>query len=111
MGCAKNGVDSENLMGRLAFEGHTVVADPEDAHVGIINTCAFIQDAVKENIDAILDLELLKERGVLERIVVVGCIVNRYEAELRRELDSVDLFVRAEDWDAVVNYLAGLEHS
>ena len=111
MGCAKNGVDSENLMGRLAFEGHTVVADPEDAHVGIINTCAFIQDAVKENIDAILDLELLKERGVLERIVVVGCIVNRYEAELRRELDSVDLFARAEDWDAVVNYLAGLEHS
>ena len=53
------------------------VTDPEDAHVGIINTCAFIQDAVKENIDAILDLELLKERGVLERIVVVGCIVNR----------------------------------
>ena len=56
MGCAKNGVDSENLIGRLAFEGHTVVADPEDARVGIINTCAFIQDAVNENIDAILDL-------------------------------------------------------
>jgi len=109
MGCAKNGVDSETLMGRLAFEGHVVVEAPEEARVGIINTCAFIQDAVKENIDAILDLELLKEQGVLERIVVVGCIVNRYEAELRRELDSVDLFARAEDWDTVVNYLAGLE--
>ncbi len=109
MGCAKNSVDSETLMGRLAFEGHAVVEEPEEARVGIINTCAFIQDAVKENIDAILDLELLKERGVLERIVVVGCIVNRYEAELRRELGSVDLFARAEDWDSVVDYLAGLE--
>ena len=109
MGCAKNGVDSENLMGRLAFEGHTVVEDPKDAQVGIINTCAFIQDAVRENVDAILELELLKERGILERIVVVGCIVNRYEAELRQELDSVDLFARAEDWDAVVNYLAELD--
>ena len=109
MGCSKNGVDSEALMGRLAFEGHVAVEDPEDARVGIINTCAFIQDAVKENIDAILDLELLKERGVLERIVVVGCIVNRYEAELRQELESVDLFARAEAWDAVVNYLAELE--
>ena len=57
MGCAKNGVDSENLMGRLAFEGHTVVEDPKDAQVGIINTCAFIQDAVRENVDAILELE------------------------------------------------------
>ena len=109
MGCAKNGVDSENLMGRLAFEGHTVVEDPKDAQVGIINTCAFIQDAVRENVDAILELELLKERGILEWIVVVGCIVNRYEAELRQELDSVDLFARAEDWDAVVNYLAELD--
>lgn len=111
MGCAKNDVDSEALMGRLAFEGHAAVDDPGDARVGIINTCAFIQDAVKENIDAILDLELLKERGVLERIVVVGCIVNRYEAELRRELESVDLFARAEDWDTVVRYLAELESS
>ena len=111
MGCAKNSVDSETLMGRLSFEGHRIVERPEDARVGIINTCAFIQDAVKENVDAILDLELLKERGVLERIVVVGCIVNRYEAELRQELESVDLFARAEDWDTVVDYLAGLERS
>ena len=111
MGCAKNAVDSERLGGRLVSAGHRIVASADEAEVGIINTCGFIQDAVKENIDAILDLELLKERGVLERIVVVGCIVNRYEAELRRELDSVDLFARAEDWDAVVSYLAGLERS
>ena len=108
MGCAKNTVDSERLMGRLAALGHRAVEDPQEADVGIINTCGFIQDAVKENIDAILDLEQMKEQGVLPHIVVVGCLVNRYEAELRKELPTVDLFARAEEWDAVANYLQGL---
>ena len=63
MGCAKNSVDSEHLMGLLAAAGHTIVGDVKRAQVGLINTCGFIQDAVKENVDAILDLELLKERG------------------------------------------------
>ena len=82
MGCAKNTVDSERLMGRLVALGHRIVDDPEEADVGIINTCGFIQDAVKENIDAILDLEQMKEEGTLSRIIVVGCLVNRYETEL-----------------------------
>ena len=105
MGCAKNTVDSERLMGRLTALGHRAVEDPQEADVGIINTCGFIQDAVKENIDAILDLEQMKEQGVLPHIVVVGCLVNRYEAELRKELPTVDLFARAEEWDAVADYL------
>jgi ribosomal protein S12 methylthiotransferase len=105
MGCAKNSVDSERLIGLLTAAGHTLVPGAEGAQVGVINTCAFIQDAVKENVDAILDLELLKERGKLEKIVVAGCIVNRYEAELRKELPSVDLWARAEEWDKIVNFL------
>ncbi|MBQ9565592.1 MAG: 30S ribosomal protein S12 methylthiotransferase RimO [Synergistaceae bacterium] len=105
MGCAKNAVDSEKLMGRLVAMGHRVVEDPSEADVGIINTCGFIQDAVKENVDAILDLERMKEEGTLSRIIVAGCLVNRYEAELRKELPSVDLFVRAEDWDSVAAFL------
>lgn len=109
MGCAKNTVDSERLMGRLAALGHRAVEDPQEADVGIINTCGFIQDAVKENIDAILDLEQMKEQGVLPHIVVVGCLVNRYEAELRKELPTVDLFARAEEWDTVAGYLQSLE--
>lgn len=107
MGCAKNTVDSERLMGRLTAGGHRIVENPEEAEVGIINTCGFIQDAVKENVDAILDLERMKEAGVLSRIIVVGCLVNRYEAELRQELPTVDLFARAEDWDAVEACLGG----
>ena len=105
MGCAKNSVDSEYLIGRLVAGGHKIVNDAEHAQIGLINTCAFIQDAVKENVDSILDLELLKERGTLKKIVVVGCIVNRYEAELRKELPTVDFWARAEEWDKVMDFL------
>jgi len=105
MGCAKNSVDSEHLIGRLVANGHKIVDNAEDAQVGLINTCAFIQDAVKENVDAILDLELLKEQGKLDKIIVVGCIVNRYEAELRKELPTVDLWASAEEWDKVTGFL------
>ena len=109
MGCAKNTVDSERLAGRLASLGYRVVEEPEEAQVGIVNTCGFIQDAVKENVDAILDLEQMKDSGMLKHIVVAGCLVNRYEKELRQELPSVDLFARSEDWDAVADFLAGIE--
>ncbi|MDR2523245.1 MAG: 30S ribosomal protein S12 methylthiotransferase RimO [Synergistaceae bacterium] len=105
MGCAKNGVDSERLASLLAASGHKIVESADDAQVGLINTCGFIQGAVKENVDAILDLELLKEQGVLEKIVVAGCLVNRYEMELRLELPSVDLWARAEEWDKIADFL------
>ena len=105
MGCAKNSVDSERLAGRIISAGHEIVNDPDEAEVGIINTCGFIQDAVKENIDAILDLEQLKLNNKLKHIIVTGCLVNRYEAELKAELPSVDLFTRAESWDDIINFL------
>ncbi len=107
MGCAKNSVDSERLIGLLESRGHRIVDSADEAQVGIINTCAFIQDAVRENIDAILDLELLKEQGRLDKIVVAGCIVNRYEKELRLEIPSVDLWVGAEEWDKIDAFLGG----
>jgi ribosomal protein S12 methylthiotransferase len=105
MGCAKNGVDSERLAGLLAVSGHKIVASLEDAQVALINTCGFIQEAVKENVDAILELELLKEQGKLKKIIVAGCLVDRYEAELRQELPSVDFWAKAEDWDRIADFL------
>lgn len=105
MGCAKNSVDSEHLIGLLKRAGHKIVDDSKDARGVIINTCGFIQDAVKENIDAILDLELMKERGDIEKIIVTGCLVNRHELELRKELPSVDLFAKAEEWDKILLFL------
>jgi ribosomal protein S12 methylthiotransferase len=105
MGCAKNTVDSEHLIGLLTAAGHTIVDDVKKAQAAVINTCGFIQNAVKENVDAILDLELIKEQGELEKLVVTGCLVNRCEEELRKELPSVDLWARAEDWDSILAFL------
>ena len=112
MGCAKNTADSEHLTAQLELFSHEIIDSPEGADIAIINTCGFIQDAVKENIDAILDLEKLKEDGVIKKIIVAGCLVNRYEKELREELsNSVDLFVRSEEWEKVISFLGGTYNS
>ena len=108
MGCAKNTADSEHLTAQLIAHGHEVIDDVNDAEIAIINTCGFIQDAVKENIDAIIDLENLKKFGSLKKIIVAGCLVNRYENELIQEFSSsVDLFVHSEEWDKIINFLGG----
>ena len=108
MGCPKNSVDSEYLTGSLIAQGHEIINELQDnelADIAIINTCGFIQDAVKENIDAILDLEELKLTGRIKKIIVAGCLVNRYESELRKELQTIDLFARSEEWAKVLNFL------
>ena len=108
MGCAKNTADSEHLTSLLQQNGYTITDSPEKADTAIINTCGFIQDAVKENIDAIIDLEYLKQEGRIKRLIVVGCLVNRYEKELREEFSqSVDLFARSEEWEKVIAFLGG----
>jgi len=85
-------VDSEHILGRLKENGHTVV-DIEQAEVGIINTCAFIKEAKEESIDVILDLVELKKEGRLKKIIVYGCLSQRYKDLLRRRLPEVDAFV------------------
>ena len=106
MGCAKNTADSEHLKAQLESCGHTITDDPKDSECAIINTCGFIQDAVKENIDAVIDLEALKNDGVIKTLIIAGCLVNRYEKELREEFSgSVDLFVRSEEWEKVIEFL------
>ena len=108
MGCAKNTADSEKLIALLKFAGHEIVDEINQAEAAIINTCGFIQDAVKENIDAILDLEQAKLDGIIKTLIVAGCLVNRYEKELREEFtESVDLFVRSEEWNKITNFLGG----
>ncbi len=113
MGCAKNNSDSEHLKAQLEFYGHKVTSDFQDNNTecAVINTCGFIQDAVKENIDAILDLEELKTQGRIKILIVAGCLVNRYEKELKQELPSVDLFVRSEEWEKITKFLGGTAKS
>ena len=95
LGCPKNLVDSEYIAGILFKDGYQFVDTPEEADIAIINTCAFIQDAVKESIDVILELSRLKKAGILKKLVVVGCLVQRYGYKLKKEIPEVDLWAGA----------------
>ena len=93
LGCPKNLVDSELMLGALTQAGYEVTSDPSRAHVLIVNTCSFIEAAKKESIDAILSAAQFKRAGRGRRLVVAGCLSQRYTDELRRELPEVDILV------------------
>lgn len=92
LGCPRNLVDSESILGRLSAKGHRIV-DINKADIAIVNTCAFIEEAKKESIEAILDLAALKKEGRLKKIIVYGCLAQRYKERLRKELPEIDAFV------------------
>lgn len=92
LGCPRNLVDSENILGRINSKGYSIV-DTDKADIAIINTCAFIDDAKRESIEAILDLIELKKEGRLKKIIVYGCLPQRYKNELRKEIPEVDAFI------------------
>jgi len=91
LGCPRNLVDSESILGRLCKKGYQVT-DMDKADIGIINTCAFIEEAKKESIDAILDLIDLKKEGRLKKVIVYGCLPQRYRQKLQEELPEIDAF-------------------
>jgi len=90
LGCVKNLVDSEYILGLIKEEGYDITDDPLDAEIAIVNTCAFITSAVEEGIGTILDLARLKEKGHLQSLFVVGCLVQRYGRKLLRQIPEVD---------------------
>lgn len=94
MGCSKNLVDSEVLMGRFEAAGFHCTHDCEDPHgeIVVINTCGFIEDAKQESINAILEFAQAKDDGKIERLYVMGCLSQRYQAELEAEIPQVDKF-------------------
>ncbi len=96
LGCAKNLVDSELIIGNLTQEGWQFQEDPEAADLLMLNTCGFIQPAVEEAIEEILELAKIKENHPEQKLVVVGCLVQRYKDSLAAELTEVDLFVGTE---------------
>ena len=93
LGCARNLVDSEVMAGLLTQGQYTLVQQPEDADIVLINTCGFIDAAKAESIDTIIEMARLKEEGRLKKLVVAGCLSQRYPDELARELSEVDLFI------------------
>jgi ribosomal protein S12 methylthiotransferase len=101
LGCPKNLVDSEVLLGHAAREGLLIAHDPEDADVAVINTCGFIDSAKAESIQTILEVARLKEDGQLKGLIVVGCLSERYGQELQEELPEVDAILGLSDYSKV----------
>jgi len=101
LGCARNQVDSEVMMGRLQSAGWIISENPADAEVIVVNTCSFIEPAVDESIDTILALADYKKNGVCRKLIVVGCLPERYGADLSRELPEVDVFLGTGAFDKI----------
>jgi ribosomal protein S12 methylthiotransferase len=93
LGCPKNLVDSEVMMGYLKQNGYEITAEAADAETVVVNTCGFIESAKKESIDAILEAARLKTEGKAKRLIVAGCLVERYRDELKAEMPEVDAFI------------------
>jgi len=101
LGCPKNLVDSEVMMGRLKESGYQITADASEAETLVINTCGFIESAKQESLDAILEAARLKSEGKCQRLVVAGCLVERYRDELKVELPEVDAFIGTNQIDSI----------
>jgi ribosomal protein S12 methylthiotransferase len=101
LGCARNQVDSETMLGRLTAEGWAVVADPAVADAIVINTCSFIEDAANESIDAILEMAAFKRTGRCRRLIVTGCLPERYREEIVVALPEVDRFLGTGAFDQI----------
>jgi ribosomal protein S12 methylthiotransferase len=107
LGCPKNQVDSEVMLGELVRAGHEVVLDPDAADVLVVNTCAFIGPAKEESIEAILDAARVKAAREGRRLVVTGCLAQRYADDLVRELPEVDAFVGTGDLTRIAEAVNG----
>ncbi|MEK7733174.1 MAG: 30S ribosomal protein S12 methylthiotransferase RimO, partial [Planctomycetota bacterium] len=98
LGCSKNLVDAEEMIGRIADSGSTICQYPEDAEVLIINTCGFINDSKQESIDTILKAAKLKDDAHCKKLIVTGCLAQRYSNELKAEVPEIDHVVGLKDF-------------
>src|SRR5581483_8742882 len=90
LGCPKNLVDSEVMLGTLSGQGYSITPRKEDADIIVVNTCGFIDSAKKESIDTILEMAELKTQGNCKKLVVAGCLAERYRSEIQKEIPEID---------------------
>lgn len=109
LGCPKNLVDSEIMLGHLLKDGYAVTDDSEDADTIVVNTCGFIEDAKKESISKILEMAELKKSGRLKQLVVAGCLTQRYKDELIEGLPEADLFIGSGEFQNIAKILKNHE--
>ena len=107
LGCSKNTVDSERLMRQLQLNRIEMTDNPEEAETLVINTCGFIEAAKEESIHTILNAVELKKEGKLNKVIVAGCLSERYRDELMKEIPEVDFYFGTENYKGIVNELGG----
>jgi|694.fasta_scaffold08410_5 ribosomal protein S12 methylthiotransferase len=111
LGCAKNQVDSEVMIGVLRNSGFEIVSELNRADVAVVNTCGFLESAVKESVDCVLELSELKKSGSLRRLLVAGCMVERYKGDIRKALPEVDSFIALDGLLSVGQAALGADES
>lgn len=111
LGCDKNLVDSEVMLGLLNKAGHQLTNDETEADVIVVNTCAFISDAKEESINTIIEMGELKKTGKLKKLIVAGCLSQRYKDEIMKELPEIDVIIGATNYDKIVEAIGTDEES
>ncbi len=107
LGCARNQVDSENMAGQLRLAGWTMTCDPAKATVIVVNTCSFVESAINESIDTILELARYKKEGRCNRLVVAGCLPERFREAITDALPEVDQFLGTGAFTRIVDAVTG----
>jgi ribosomal protein S12 methylthiotransferase len=102
LGCPKNLVDSEVMLGTLNRQGYTITADKQEADIIVVNTCGFIDSAKKESIDTILEMAELKSAGNCKKLVVAGCLAERYRSEIQKEIPEIDFVFGPDELGRIV---------
>src|SRR5882762_4056474 len=109
LGCPKNLVDSEVMMGLLEGAEHEITPNKEEADIIIVNTCGFIDAAKEESIDTILELAQYKERGSCRKLVVTGCLTQRYPDEVAAEIPEIDHILGSADYAGIAGVVADVD--
>src|SRR4029079_18154247 len=111
LGCPKNLVDSEVMLGLAQKDGHRLTRDAADADVLVVNTCAFIDKAKQESIDTILEMAEHKKTGACQRLIVTGCMAERYREELKAQIPEIDAILGTGEVPHIVKAIGGVESS
>ena len=107
LGCSKNTVDSERLMKQIQLNKIGLVDDPNKAETIIINTCGFIEAAKEESISTILEAVSMKNNGKIKKVIVAGCLSERYKNDLIKEIPEVDVYFGTENYEGIIKELGG----
>ena len=105
LGCDKNLVDTEMMLGLLNRDGYTFTDDEQEADIIVINTCCFINDAKEESVNTILEMAELKKAGTCKALIVTGCMAQRYQQEILEEIPEVDGILGTSTYDEISNVL------